>query len=323
MNGSTGPPLLARRITPTEQIQYSPGGSPKLVPQIQRAYSHSWPMFALTHQSLVPFVDPGTTPRPSDHQPFRPYSTSSPYSFSATFPYPYYTHDTMIPQRSPHPGPSVPGHMFSPLVSPVSDTFVNEYHKSNIKNKGKFPRYFPSPSRSLPTTLPTSILATPPSSVIRIPADTPASRQTPRTPSIHPTPLRTPFQLDPHTLPIPPVLPPMIPPPFPQLHLDVPLPIPTHLTYPRSFKVDLPDLSRIPLLSSGADWPLWFRAISDMVNNLCLFHHISPEPAPSFLPDCLSAPTYPPSIFPSSSPKDIAYHNTVKTNQANALLVTH
>jgi len=114
------------------------------------------------------------------------------------------------------------------------------------------------------------------------------------------TPLRTPFQLDTHTLPIqtPPTL--MIPPPSPP-NLDVPRPLPTHLTYPRSFKVDLPDLSKIPLLSSGADWPIWFRGVSDMIDNLCLFHHISPEPAPGVFPDHLSAPSYLPPLLPSSS----------------------
>ena len=307
---------LVEDIMPTEQIQQSLGGLPKLVPQIQHAYSHFWPMFVLTHQPLVPFVNPETTPCPFNHQPFRLYSASGPYSFSATLPYPYYTCDAMTPQCSPHPGPSAPGCMFSPLISPISDTFVYEYHKSNIKNKGKFTCYFPSPSRSLPAT---STLATPPSSVVQIPTNTPILRQTlctphlytsPHTPFIHPTPLHTPFQLDPHILPIPPILPPMIPPPFSQLNLDVPLLIPTHLMYPRSFKVDLPDLSKIPLLSSDADWSLWFRGISDMINNLCFFHHICPEPAPGFLPDHLSALSYPPPILPSSSSKDITYHNT-------------
>ena len=46
-----------------------------------------------------------------------------------------------------------------------------------------------------------------------------------------------------------------------------------------------------------------------MIDNLCLFHHISPEPAGVF-PSRLSAPSYPLSLLPSSSPKDLNYHDS-------------
>jgi len=319
MNSSTGPSHPAFPPTPFER---SPGGSPGLVTRTQRTYSHSWPTFALTHQTPVPFVDPGTTPRP-----FRPYSASGPFPFSATVPYPYYMRsptqtDPMDPYQYPRPGPSAHGHVYSPLVSPVSDTFIHEYHKSVIKNKGKFTCYFPSPSRSLPTPLPTSILATPPLSVAPLPTTLPALRRTPAmphsyaspcTPSVQlrPMPLRTPFYLDIHASPIQtPPLAPALPPPIIPPVFDVPRPLPTHLTYPRSFKVDLPDLSKIPLLSSGADWLTWFCGVLDMVDNLCLFHHISPEPTPGVFPDRMSALSYPPTLLPSSSPEDLAYHDT-------------
>ena len=97
---------------------------------------------------------------------------------------------------------------------------------------------------------------------------------------IHTSPIQTP----PQTLVLPP---PIIPPVF-----DVPQPLPTHLTYLCSFKVDLLDLSKIPLLSTSADWPIWFRGILDMIDNLCLFHHISPEPAPGVFSDHMSIPSY-------------------------------
>ena len=119
-------------------------------------------------------------------------------------------------------------------------------------------------------------------------------------------PLCTPFHLDIKTPPLAAVLPPPIILPV----FDVPHPLPTHFTYPRSFKVDLPGLSKIPLLSSGADWPTWFCGVSDMIDGLCLFHNISPEPAPGVFPHHMSAPSYLPTILSSSSPKDLTYHDT-------------
>ena len=132
MNSSTGPSHPACPPTPLEQIQPSPGSLPGLVTQTQYAYSYSWLMFTLTHQTLVPFVDPGMTPCL-----FQPYSTSGPFPFSTTIPYHYYMcsptqSDPMNPHQSPHPSPSAHGHIYSPLVSPVSDTFVHEYHKSDL-----------------------------------------------------------------------------------------------------------------------------------------------------------------------------------------------
>jgi len=127
---------------------------------------------------------------------------------------------------------------------------------------------------------------------------------------LRPTPLRTSFCLDIHSSPIqtPPLAlalpPPIIPPVF-----NMPQPLPTHLIYPCSFKVDLPDLSKIPLLSSGADWPTWFYRVSDMIDNLCLFHHISPEPAPSVFLGCMSAPSYLLTLLPSFSSEDLTYHD--------------
>ena len=212
MNSSTGPSHSACPLTPAEQTQPSPGGSPKLVTQIQHIYSYSWPMFTLNHQTPVPFIDPGMTPHP-----FWPYSASGLFSFSAMLSYPYYMCSPTHSDPSPYPGPSVHGHTYSPLVSPVSDTFIHEYHKSNTKNKGKFFRYFPSSSHSLSTPLPTSVLATPSCSVAPIPMYTPALRQTPNmlrsyaspcTPAIPlcPTPLHTPFRLDIQPLPLTPVI---------------------------------------------------------------------------------------------------------------------
>ena len=86
------------------------------------------------------------------------------------------------PHQSPCPSLSAHEHIYYPLISPVSDTFIHKYHKSVIENKGKFTHYFPSLSHSLPTPLSISILATPPLSMASVPMTLPALWHTPGTP---------------------------------------------------------------------------------------------------------------------------------------------
>jgi hypothetical protein len=116
---------------------------------------------------------------------------------------------------------------------------------------------------------------------------------------MRPSPLRTPFVPVQNQCLLPPPQAPTLTtvPHYPR--------IPSHSV---SFKLDLPDVSKIPTLSSGADWPLWFCAISDMIDNLCLYHHICPELAPGIFLNTLSAPSFPPVLHEGSSSDEVALH---------------
>jgi len=98
-------------------------------------------------------------------------------------------------------------------------------------------------------------------------------------------------------------------PPLPPLATNEPT-YPCLTTYPISFKVNLPDISKIPILSSGTDWPLWFHGISDMIDNLCLYHYISPDLTPGVVLNYFSSPFFLPILHGDSSPDEIALCGT-------------
>ena len=55
-------------------------------------------------------------------------------------------------------------------------------------------------------------------------------------------------------------------------------------------------MSKIPLLGSSKDWPWWYAAVVEMVDNLGLFRHICREPHDGTPAHPACRPTYPPAL---------------------------
>jgi len=111
---------------------------------------------------------------------------------------------------------------------------------------------------------------------------------------VHPTPLHSPF------IPLP---------PHPPLPLVLGAATPLQPLYTYSFKSDLPDLSKIPILSSGVDWTAWNWAVLDLLDNLCFFCHITSPSPPGVHVTSLALPSYPPTLDDDPTVKQLAHHD--------------
>jgi len=196
-----------------------------------------------------------------------------------------------VPPNTPcmfHTPPSFPS--YYPLSPSVS------VHSPQLSQS---PFALRAPSYASPLSMHTSIHSIAHSTLLYTPPVTPRPTPVPvpHTPHFlpaHSTPLHTPFML----------LPPLPAPPF---LLGAVAPVQS--IYTHLFKSDLPDLTKIPMLSSDADWMAWNQAVLDLLDNLCLFRHIA-SPSPTSVPaSSLAQPSFPLALNNDPSADQLGQHD--------------
>ena len=77
-----------------------------------------------------------------------------------------------------------------------------------------------------------------------------------------------------------------------------------------SFKSDLPDISKTPILSSGADWTAWNWVVLDLLDNLCLsYWHIAITFPPGIPVTSLAQPSFPSTLDDDPTPDQLMQHD--------------
>ena len=219
-----------------------------------------------------------------------PHIPTSTYRNGVTQPLPLFLPPLSSPRFAP---PNTPRTFHTPSSYPLSPSFST--HTSHSPHSPLVPRPLVYASPHVTHTSTHSIahptpIYTPPVT----PHHTPIPLHTPCFTPAHPTPLCSPF------VPLP---------PHPPLPLVLGAAAPLQPLYTCSFKSDLPDLSKISILSSGVDWTAWNWTVLDLLDNLCLFRHITSPSPPGVHVTSLVLLSYPSTLDDDPIIKQLAHHD--------------